>query len=145
MFTHILVATDGSELSRKAESTGLGLAKALGSKLSYVTVRIPFQVYTFEVGITPDIYDNYETTTKAAANALLVRVTAEARAHGISAANYQLASEFPYEVILKLAKDQSCDLIVMASHGRRGLSAMLLGSETLKVLTHGSVPVLVCK
>ena len=145
MFTHILVATDGSELSHKAEATGLQLARSLGAKLSYVTVRIPFQIYTFEVGVTPDVFENYEAKTKASAQEILNRVTAQAAAVGLKATTHELTSEFPYEVILDLAKTQSCDLIVMASHGRRGLSAMLLGSETTKLLTHSSLPVLVCK
>ncbi len=145
MFTHILVATDGSELSHKAEDTGLKLARSLGAKLSYVTVRIPFQIYTFEVGVTPDVFENYEAKTKASAQEILNRVAAQAAAVGLKATTHELTSEYPYEIILDLAKTQSCDLIVMASHGRRGLSAMLLGSETTKLLTHSALPVLVCK
>lgn len=145
MFKHILVATDGSELSGKAESQGIDLAQKLAAKLTFVTVRVPFHLYAFEVGITPDIYQQYDEKTKESAKTVLAKAKAAAKTAGLDSDGFELESEFPHEVIISLAKQQGCDLIVMASHGRRGLSAMLLGSETTKVLTHSTIPVLVCR
>jgi len=145
MFKHILVATDGTALAKEAEDKGIGLAKSLGAKVSFLTVRMPFYVYTLEASGLAEMSGQYDEKSKSAAKTILTRAEASAAAAGVHCDTFDVESEYPYEAINKAATDHGCDLIVMASHGRRGVAALLLGSETVKVLTHTSIPVLVCR
>jgi len=145
MFKHILVTTDGSEFAERAFSHAIELAKHLGAKLTAVTVTPPIQLLTIEGVVYPEDPEKFQAMTDAQAKAALDAVAKAAEAQGVSCDCVQIENPQPYEGIIQTANDRGCDLIVMASHGRRGLSAFLLGSETQKVLTHTTVPVLVCR
>ena len=145
MFKHILVATDGTALAREAEKRGIELAAKLGSKVTFLTVRMPFYVYTLEASGLAEMSGQYDEQSKAAAAAILKNAADAAQAAGVSFSTLEVESEYPYEAINQTATENGCDLIVMASHGRRGVAALLLGSETVKVLTHTTIPVLVCR
>jgi nucleotide-binding universal stress UspA family protein len=144
----MLVCTDGSKLSHKAIRTAARLARALGAKLTAAYVAAPYVAPVYSEGM---IYAGSITrvqyqraVSRASRKALREAVTA-AQAAGVEAATTLVTAEAPWEGILKAARLKHCDLIVMASHGRRGLAGLLLGSETTKVLTHSKIPVLVCR
>lgn len=143
MYKNVLVTTDGSEFSERAFGHAADLAKAVGAKLTAVTVTPPIQFLTVEGVVYPDDPEKFQQMRDAQAKAALDVVARAAAARGVPCELVQLESPQPYEGIIATAKEKGCDLIVMASHGRRGLSAFLLGSETQKVLTHSSIPVLV--
>jgi nucleotide-binding universal stress UspA family protein len=145
MFQHILVATDGTALAKEAERRGIELAAKLGAKLTFLTVRMPFYVYTLEASGLAEMSGQYDEQSRASAKAILAHASEAAKAAGVTAATLDVENEYPYEAINQAAADNGCDLIVMASHGRRGVAALLLGSETVKVLTHTTIPVLVCR
>jgi nucleotide-binding universal stress UspA family protein len=145
MYRHILIATDGSELAAKAVDAGLRLAKHLGAKATAVTATEPWAaVVSGEAafGFPPD---EYEKAAAATAAQVLAGVTEAAGRIGIACATLRAKDRHPAEGILEVAEAEGCDLIVMASHGRRGLSRLLLGSEAVRVLTHSTVPVLICR
>lgn len=145
MYKHILIATDGSELAGKAVAAGLALAELLEAKVTAVTVTEPWTaLVTGEMGIGFP-YQEYEKGAAESAAAILATVAEAAKAGGVECATVHMPDRFPAEAIVDCAKDKGCDLIVMASHGRRGISKLLLGSETTRVLTHSSMPVLVCR
>jgi nucleotide-binding universal stress UspA family protein len=145
MFKHILIATDGSELAGKAVATGLNLAKQLGARVTATMVTEPWTAFvTGEIAVAFP-YEEYEKGAAQQAARILADVSAAAKDIGVACATVHVADRYPADGIVECAKDQGCDLIVMASHGRRGLSKLLLGSETTRVLTHGSLPVLVCR
>ena len=145
MYKSILVSTDGSEFAERAFAHAIELAKNLGAKLTAVTVTPPIQVLTIEGVAFPEDPDKHRAMVDAHAKSALDAVVKAAEAAGVSCEPVQIKDTQPYEGILETAKNKNCDLIVMASHGRRGLSAFLLGSETQKVLTHSTIPVLVCR
>ena len=143
MFKNILVATDGSDLAAKAVEQGILLAKAVGAKITAVTVTEPFNVLSLapsELGYTPIEYKRY---AEAHAEKVLGAVSAAANSAGVACETLHVEHEQVYQAIIDAASARKCDLIVMASHGRRGVSAVVLGSETVKVLTHSKIPVLV--
>jgi nucleotide-binding universal stress UspA family protein len=144
MYRNILVPTDGSDITVKAVQTAITLAKTLGAKLTTISVKEPFPYSAIsEMQPVPpqEFYDAQERIAAARVKA----VVAEATAAGLDCAAFTVEALHPWEAVVDHAKAQGCDLIVMASHGRRGVSALLLGSETQKVLTHCNVPVLVIK
>ncbi len=143
MYRNILVTTDGSELSERAFSHAVALAKASNAKLTAVTVTMPIQYVALEGVVYPEDPARYKQITDAQAEAALDAVSNVARAAGVECERVHVESPAPYEGIIAVAKEKVCDLIVMASHGRRGISALVLGSETQKVLTHSTIPVLV--
>ena len=145
MFNHILVATDGTALAREAERRGIELAAKLGSKLTFITVRMPFYVYTLEASGLAEMSGQYDEQSKASAQAILKRAGEAAAEANVTCSAIDVEDEYPYLAINNTATKHGCDLIVMASHGRRGVAALLLGSETVKVLTHATIQVLVCK
>ena len=148
MYKHILVPTDGSKLSLKAVKAAATLAKSLGAKLMGVYVIPPYvpPVYGEAVIYMPEVTPKrYKEITAREANKALEAVEAEARAAGIECKIVSITADQAWEGIVRTAQAKGCDLIVMASHGRRGLSGLLLGSETTKVLTHSKTPVLVCR
>lgn len=145
MYRNLLIATDGSELADKGVTHGLALAKALGAKVTVVTVSDPWTVYmTGEVGATFPV-EEYERACEASASAILAAVAKRAEAMGVACEKRYVKDEFPAEGILETAKNEGSDLIVMASHGRSGVQRLLLGSQANKVVTHSTVPVLVCR
>jgi len=131
MYKHILIPTDGSQVASDAIPRAIALAKVLGAKVTGITVTVPSEVFA--------------DATRALADAekYLGEVRDAASAAGLSCRVIRAEHEQPYQAIIEAAKKNGCDLIAMASHGRRGVSALVLGSETVKVLTHCTVPVLV--
>ena len=141
MYTHILIPTDGSDLSSKAIRHGIALAKAVNAKVTAVTVSMPFHVFSVEPATVTDTPETYQKRMAMVAAKYLGEVVAAAA--GVSCETVHVEHEHPYQAIINTANQRGCDLIVMASHGRRGVSAIVLGSETVKVLTHSTIPVLV--
>jgi nucleotide-binding universal stress UspA family protein len=145
MFKHILIASDGSELAKRAEDQGLELAKLLNAKVLAVTVTEPWAaVVTGEAALGFPI-DEYEKAAAESAARILAAIGENAKKKGLACRTVHVTDQFPAEGIIAAAKEQGCDLIVMASHGRRGLAKLFLGSEATKVLTLSTVPVLVCR
>lgn len=140
---HILIPTDGSELSKKAIQHGVALAKTLAARVTGVTVSTPFHVFAIEPGMVTDTPETYAKHSADAAMKYLDTVKEAAAAAGVGCDVKRIEHEHPYEAIVDVAKQEGCDMIVMASHGRHGVSAIVLGSETVKVLTHSTIPVLV--
>ncbi|TAK50737.1 MAG: universal stress protein [Betaproteobacteria bacterium] len=148
MYRHILVPTDGSRLSVKAIKTAVALASSLDARLMGVYVIPPYvpPVYGEAVIYVPEVTPKrYKEITQAEAKKALATVEAEAKAAGIACKAVAVTADQAWDGIVRTAHSKGCDLIVMASHGRRGLSGLLLGSETTKVLTHSKTPVLVCR
>jgi nucleotide-binding universal stress UspA family protein len=141
MYGNILIPTDGSELSGKAVEHGLALAKRIGAKATALTVFPPFHTLTTNTQMIEDTPARYKARMQENAEKILAAVAAAAQAAGVVCATVQVEHEHPYQAIIDIATSKGCDLIVMASHGRRGISALVLGSETIKVLTHCKVPV----
>jgi nucleotide-binding universal stress UspA family protein len=145
MHKHILIPTDGSALSLAAVEYGIALAKSVGAKVTVLTVSTPFHIFVVEPAMVTDTPEQYARQAAALATKYLEAAKEIAMVAGVSCETVHLEHDHPYLAIIDVATKQSCDLIVMASHGRRGISAVLLGSETGKVLTHSSVPVLVVR
>jgi nucleotide-binding universal stress UspA family protein len=144
MFNRILVPTDGSDITQKAVSAAVRLARSLNAKLYTLSVKEPFPYSAIsEMQPTPpqEFFDAQERI--AAARVKEVRDAAEAA--GLPCEGHTVEALHPWEAVIEHAKRNECDLIVMASHGRRGVTALLLGSETQKVLTHSTIPVLVVR
>jgi nucleotide-binding universal stress UspA family protein len=145
MYKHILIATDGSELAHKAVVQGFALAKALGSTVTVVTVTEPWTaVVPGEMGMAFPIEEFEKGAAENAAN-ILTATKREADAAGVAANTVHMADQYPSEGIIATAKEKKCDLIVMASHGRRGLSRLLIGSQANQVVVHSEVPVLIVR
>ena len=147
MFKHILVPTDGSKLSLKALDMAAGLANATGAKVLVLHVAPNYPTMASGDGYMVSTLMPKEWDASIAKQTALIRAQVEKRAKAKAVA-VQFASvsvDQPYVGIIDVAKRKKCDVIVMASHGRRGLSALLLGSETTKVLAHCKLPVLVCR
>jgi nucleotide-binding universal stress UspA family protein len=145
MYRHILIPTDGSELAERAVTHGLSLAKFLGAKVTVITVdeRLGAWLSFAESGVTEAFAPYYTEQIKKHVASVLDRVANAAKQAGVPCDTVQVEDVRPYEAIIATATDRGCDLIVMASHGRSGLSAVVLGSVTNKVLTYTKVPVLV--
>jgi nucleotide-binding universal stress UspA family protein len=143
MYKHILIPTDGSDLSKEAVSYGISLAKAVNADVTAITVTVPFHTYTLDSAMLEDTPESYKKRMTALAAKCLDQVKDAAKAGVKKCETIHVEHEHPYQAIIDAAKARSCDLIVIASHGRRGVAAIVLGSETLKVLTHSTVPVLV--
>ena len=145
MYRHILIPTDGSELSEQAVQHGVAMAKSMNAKVTLITVSPPFSTFAIEPGMLTDTSAEYSAHVAAVAAKYLKAASEAASAVGVSVDPVHVEHPHPYQAIIDTAKQRRCDLIVMASHGRRGLSAVVLGSETVKVLTHSTVPVLVIR
>lgn len=144
MFKHILVPTDGGPLSRKAAQTAVKLAKEVGARVTGFYAAAPFNPVVYDGYVPPDLLspeDHKKTQAKLAAR-YLEAIGKLATASGVAFAGRQAEAALPWQAIIAAARKNRCDLIVMASHGRRGIAGLLLGSETLKVLTHSKIPVL---
>ena len=149
MFKHILLPTDGSEFSDKAVTVAIEVAKAFGAKLTVLHIVSGYHLVLQDEGLAmPQIAvlkKRLEEEKAAGAKTILGSVQEAVRMAGVECDAVVATSDVPYEMIIDQATRFKCDLIVMASHGRRGLAAILLGSETQKVLTHSKIPVLVCR
>lgn len=146
MYTHILIPTDGSDLAGKGVEHGLSLAKALGSKVTVITVSEPYpRVYGDGWAPGPDDYKRFEDETTRAAAKLLSGIKSEADKMGVAASTEHVPDSTAATAIVEAAERLGCNLIVMSSHGRRGIARVLLGSQTSEVLAHSPVPVVVVK
>lgn len=143
MYTHLLIPTDGSPLSDDALERGLALAGKLGARVTILTVVEPFYMYTASEEHFGEAREQYEKHAREAARAILEAARERAAALGVEARVKLVGSEHPDQAIIDAAVDHGCDLVAMASHGRRGVNALLLGSVTQEVLTRSTVPVLV--
>ena len=143
MYTNILIPTDGSELAGKAVQHGIALAKRIGAKATVLTVLRPFHTLTIDTQMIEDTPAQYKVRMKEHAEKTLGAAARAAQAAGVACETVQVEHEHPYQAIIDTSGSKGCDLIVMASHGRHGISAIVLGSETVKVLTHCKIPVLV--
>ena len=143
MYKHILIPTDGSALADKAVQHGITLAKKIGAKITILTVSVPFHVLTTDAQMIEDTAPQYKRRMEEHAAKILKPVADAANAAGVPCTTAHLEHEHPYRAIIETVNAKGCDLIAMASHGRRGVSAIVLGSETVKVLTHANIPVLV--
>ena len=149
MFKHILLPTDGSEFSDKAVTVAIEVAKALGAKITALHVVGAYHPVLPDEGvIVPEITvlkKRFEEEQAARAKKILGDVKEAAQRAGVACDLVVATGDVPYEMIIDQATKSNCDVIIMASHGRRGLRGILLGSETQKVLIHGKIPVLVCR
>jgi nucleotide-binding universal stress UspA family protein len=147
VYKHILVATDGSKLSSRAVAQAIDLAQALGAKLTafYASPDYPMPAYADGVVYEPVSRKEYAALCKKEADKILNPVRMKAESAGLEFTAMHAISPSPWEAILAAARKQKSEAIVMASHGRRGVSALLLGSETQKVLTHSKLPVIVVR
>lgn len=147
MYKQILVATDGSKLSAKAVTHAISLAKAVGASLTafYASPDYPLPAYADGVVYEPVSKKEYAALAVKEAEKILSAVVDKARESDVECATAHAIASAPWEAILAAAKKSKAEAIVMASHGRRGVSALLLGSETQKVLTHSKVPVIVVR
>jgi nucleotide-binding universal stress UspA family protein len=147
MYKHILLPTDGSKLSARAVAQGIALARLTGARVTGLFVAPAPTPLVFE-GLRPVAYvqpEEHAAMTRRAAAKYLGAIEKAAAEAGVPCETVTIEGEYPAETIIDLATRRKCDLIVMASHGRRGLAGVLLGSETQKVLTHAKAPVLVCR
>lgn len=142
MMKKILLPTDGSELSAKAIAGAVELSAAIGAQIVGMTVVEPYS-YSSLSEYRPESFDDYEARMEKAAMERLAGLESAAKAAKVPVQTMVVKSFSPYEAIIDAATKNGCDAIFMASHGRRGINAVLLGSETQKVLTHSTIPVMV--
>jgi nucleotide-binding universal stress UspA family protein len=143
MYKNILLPTDGSALSAKAVEAGLQLAKSVGARVTALVAYEPFHVFSLsgdQLEYTPATYAEHAT---AEGRKILEAVAAQAADMLVTCSTEVRQAEQPYKAIIEAAEVNGCDLVVMGSHGRRGMAALVLGSVTVEVLTHSTIPVLV--
>jgi len=150
MFKHILLPTDGSKLSDKVVKQAIKTAQALGAKITAIHVmpnyaRYVSERYNVSAALAAPVKRKYIEEAAALSEEILDQVCAAGTAAGVECARVSVICDSPYEAIIKQATKSGCDLVMMASHGRKGLQSMLLGSETQKVLVHSKIPALVCR
>jgi nucleotide-binding universal stress UspA family protein len=148
MFKHILLPTDGSKLADRAVIHCINLAKALGAKVTLLSVVPEFRMIadeSFAMPMSMQVKQRYEKEATIRAEKKLATISARVAKAGLQSAVVVVSSDLPYQQIIEVARKRKCDVVVMASHGRRGLTGLLLGSETVKVLTHSKIPVLVVR
>lgn len=143
MFKHILLPTDGSAASDLAVQQAVQLARDMGARVTGIHVAAPFHTFTYRVDMIEDTEEQYEKESEERARKVLATVEQQARECGVPCDTMVVRSDDPHQAIIDTAFQRQCDLIAMASHGRRGVRGLLLGSETQKVLTHSKIPVLV--
>lgn len=148
MYKRILVPTDGSKLSAKAVKVATQLARSIGATVTGIYVIPPFTAPIYSEGAsyaTLASLQQYKKAAEKAASKALATLDAQAGSAGVACSAVSVTAAEPWRAIISTARTKKADLIVMASHGRRGLSGLLMGSETTKVLTHSKIPVLVCR
>lgn len=145
MYKHLLIPTDGSELSTQSLSSGVALARHLGATVTFLYVQPEFPLPIAGEGamLAPESREEFAEGTLEQAERILKEAITAAQKEGVTADSMTEVSDIPYQVIINAAQTRNCDLVFMASHGRKGLAGLLIGSETHKVLTHCKVPVLV--
>lgn len=143
MFKHILIPTDGSELSEHAVLAAVSFARDAGAQVTGVTVLPEFRTFTLDSDMVESTEDEYLAASEKRGAKYLATISDAARAAGVPCSTVLARSDRPADAILQAARERGCDLIIMASHGRHGIGAVLLGSETQKVLVQSAIPVLV--
>lgn len=145
MYKHLLVPSDGSELSARAVENAVKLAQTLNARVTFLYIQPEFPLPIAGEGaiMVPESREEFAQSTREQAKRILDEAEAVARKAGVAAQSRTAVSDIPYELIISTAETEGCDLVFMASHGRRGLAGLLIGSETHKVLTHCQIPVLV--
>lgn len=143
MFTHILIPTDGSELSERAVLAGVSFAKEVGAQVTGITALPEFRTFTLDSDMIEMTEDEYLAASEGRGAKFLATLADAARAAGVPCNTVLARSDRPNEAIVQAARERGCDLILMASHGRHGVGGVLLGSETQKVLVQSAIPVLV--
>ncbi len=142
MFNHILLPTDGSKLSEKSVKHGIRMAKAMNANVTALHVIPTARANNYQIDVLESEPDRYSESAECALEYLNF-VRRVAKGAGVECDLVHVTSDQPFKAIIKTAQNKKCDLILMASHGRRGIEGFLLGSETQKVLTHSQIPVLV--
>src|SRR6266576_156871 len=145
MYKHILIPTDGSALSEEAIRQGVAVAKSINATVTAVTVSPSFHTVSRDTMMVSDTREQYQKDSHDRAEHYLVFAREIARSSGVPCESAHVVNDHPYEGIIDAARTKGCDLIFMASHGRKGVAALVLGSETTKVLTHSKIPTLVCR
>lgn len=143
MFKHILLPTDGSAISTSAISNCVAFSKEIGASITGLHVLPEFHAVTYQAEMLIDTSEQFEKDFVARAKQYLLEIELAAKEAGVACSTFYVTNDHPYEEIIKAAQQRQCDLIMMASHGRKGVKALLMGSETQKVLTHSQIPVLV--
>ncbi|MET3131463.1 nucleotide-binding universal stress UspA family protein [Oxalobacteraceae bacterium GrIS 1.11] len=143
MFKHILIPTDGSPASEATILAAIEFAREIGAAVTGIHVLPPFFIFNYMTGMLAETKEQFIRDNEQRAHGVLDAVTRAAAAAGVRCHTMQITAEHPHQAILAAAQEQACDLIAMASHGHKGVRALLLGSETQKVLTHSPVPVLI--
>lgn len=143
MFGHILIPIDGSSLSMAAMRKAIALAHDAKARVTVLTVIEPFRIFSVSPEQLESTQEQYSEEARRQADLALEEAAADAKAHDVPVETAAIEGDDPYRVIIETAQKRGCDLVAMASHGRRGFAALLLGSVTVKVLTHSKVPVLV--
>lgn len=143
MYQRILLPTDGSDPSQRAILAGIDFARSVGAKVVTMTAVPEFHTFTMSSDMLAHTTEQYDAQSRARGQRLLDEVAALARDAAVPCSTVVVTWDHPYEAIISTARAKLCDLIIMASHGRRGIKALLLGSETQKVLVHSAIPVLV--
>lgn len=143
MFKHILLPTDGSAASEDAIRKCMQFAKETGAQVTGFHVTPEFHIFTYQAEMLEDTREEFRKDSEAQAHKFLDAIESAAREAGVPCKVTFTPSDHPYEAIIDAARENKCDLIAMASHGRKGIKGMLMGSETQKVLTHSQIPVLV--
>jgi nucleotide-binding universal stress UspA family protein len=144
MYAHFLIATDGSELADKAITQGLDLAKRVNARVTIVHVTEPWTATGGDYVMAFPV-NEYEKAAAESAKKILEAAAAKAKAAGVQAETVHAKDQFPAEGIIETAKARGCDLIVMASHGRRGFMKLMLGSQANRVVAQSATPVLICR
>lgn len=143
MFKHILIPTDGSPLSEAAMRKGIEFAKTINAKITGFCVVPELPYVGCEADIGTEFKKQADVAVQAEVDKILLAIEEAAQKASVECVTEKVKSVQPYEAIINAARRKECDLIIMASHGRRGMQGLLLGSETQKVLTHSKIPVLV--
>ena len=145
MFKHILLPTDGSPASDRAIVQAVAFAKDADAKITGLHVMPEFHPLTYQIQMLEDTRDQFMKECQASANTFLSALKSAADKEGVPCETVCVTGDLPHEAIVRMAEGKRCDVIVMASHGRRGMAALLLGSETQRVLIHSPLPVLIVK
>lgn len=143
MFKNILLPTDGSPAAESAVHACIRFAQQTGASITAVHVMPVLHMFTYEPGVTESVHEQVRKDREMHSKKYLDLVEQRALAAGVPCKSMLVTSDYPYEAIIDVARTRHCDLIAMASHGRKGIKGLLLGSETQKVLTHSAIPVLV--
>ncbi|AYQ28927.1 MULTISPECIES: universal stress protein [unclassified Polaromonas] len=143
MFKHILLPTDGSPASERATAQAVAFAKDAQARITGLHVMPEFHLVTYQIEILEDTRGQFIKDCQTKADAYLSALKKAADKEGVPCDTVCVTGDLPHEAIVRMAQGKGCDVIVMASHGRKGMAGFLLGSETQKVLSHTQKPVLV--